>query len=358
MKKEKGKRKTANPRLFGSGPMQSAAGTLGTTIAGIPRRRPPFCPSNSSLLHIISPIQSPKFGLSSATVRASQISSLADSDGNNHKRVPNLQNFTVAKLLLNFAITNFLPIALVSGVVLGIAFPSLGCLAHKFGVSKLCTFGIFLISGLKLKGGETKAVSEAFPAVIFGLTSILLLGPFLAKVILQVQLAPQEFVTGLAIFCCVPTTLSSGVALTQLVGGNTALALAVTVVSNLLGILVVPFWISKLVADGFGVSIPIEQMSQHLIFTLLVPLALGKVLQNSSLDLARLVDHNNRTLSMTSIILLSLGAIGRLTTDVDANRRSKDGEEYFEGCESGEHCAIVFRSTYTCRSRREKWSNM
>jgi sodium/bile acid cotransporter 7 len=76
--------------------------------------------------------------------------------------------------------------------------------------------------------------------------SILLLSPFFSKLILQVQLAPQEFVTGmllntkvvvifilffltfcskllimmildtgLAIFSCMPTTLSSGVSLTQ-----------------------------------------------------------------------------------------------------------------------------------------------
>jgi sodium/bile acid cotransporter 7 len=78
--------------------------------------------------------------------------------------------------------------------------------------------------------------------------SILLLSPFFSKLILQVQIAPQEFVTGmllntkvavifyfilffltfcskllimmildtgLAIFSCMPTTLSSGVALTQ-----------------------------------------------------------------------------------------------------------------------------------------------
>ncbi|KAK4593358.1 hypothetical protein RGQ29_017464 [Quercus rubra] len=44
---------------------------------------------------------------------------------------------------------------------------------------------------------------------------------------------------GLAMFSCMPTTLSSGVALTHLAGGNSALALAMTVISNMLGILIV-----------------------------------------------------------------------------------------------------------------------
>ncbi|KAI3868883.1 hypothetical protein MKX03_036412, partial [Papaver bracteatum] len=52
-------------------------------------------------------------------------------------------------------------------------------------------------------------------------------------------------ISGLAVFSCMPTTLTSGVALTQLAGGNTALALAITVISNLFGILTVPLSISK-----------------------------------------------------------------------------------------------------------------
>ncbi|KAF9607456.1 hypothetical protein IFM89_035594 [Coptis chinensis] len=106
--------------------------------------------------------------------------------------------------------------------------------------------------------------------------SILIVSPFFSKLILLLQLAPQEFVTGLAIFSCMPTTLSSGVALTQLVGGNSALALAMTVISNLLGIFMVPFSLSKFIADGVGVSVPTEQLLRSLLITLLVPLVLGK----------------------------------------------------------------------------------
>lgn len=41
--------------------------------------------------------------------------------------------------------------ALVGGVVLGLANPTLGCLADKYYLSKVGTFGIFLISGQKVK---------------------------------------------------------------------------------------------------------------------------------------------------------------------------------------------------------------
>lgn len=201
---------------------------------------------------------------------------------------------------------NFLPLALVSGVALGLANPTLGCLADRYSLSKVSTFGIFIISGLMLRSGEIGAAAEAWPVGIFGLGSILLFTPLFSRLILQFQLQPQEFITGLAIFSCMPTTLSSGVALTQLAGGNSALALAMTVISNLLGILIVPFSISKFIADGVGVSVPTKQLLRSLVVTLLIPLILGKVLRESFKGVADFVDKNRKLISMISAIFLSL----------------------------------------------------
>ncbi|KAG5557017.1 hypothetical protein RHGRI_007311 [Rhododendron griersonianum] len=219
------------------------------------------------------------------------------------------------KNLLGFASNNFLPLALVGGVMFGLVNPSLGCLADRYYLSKFSTFGIFIISGLTLRSDEIGAAAEAWPVGIFGLGSILLFTPFFSKLILQLQLQPQEFVTGLAIFSCMPTTLSSGVALTRLAGGNSALALAMTLVSSLLGILVVPFSISMFIANGVGVSVPSEQLLRSLILPLLVPLLVGKLPlpvpvirsdSNCTAGLAVFVDQNRKLLSMISALLLGL----------------------------------------------------
>ncbi|WOL01601.1 putative sodium/metabolite cotransporter BASS4, chloroplastic [Canna indica] len=211
-----------------------------------------------------------------------------------------------AQPILDFAATNFLPLALLSGIALGLANPTPGCVAHRLSLSRFSTCGIFFISGIMLRSSELGAAIEAWPAGLFGLGSILLLSPFLSRLILQVQLTPQELVTGLAIFCCMPTTLSSGVALTQLVGGNTALALAMTVLSNLLGILIIPFSLSKLIGTGAGISVPTTQLFKSLIMTLLVPLIIGKVVRDSSKSMAKFVDQNRQSFSMISAICLSL----------------------------------------------------
>ncbi|RID74490.1 hypothetical protein BRARA_B01586 [Brassica rapa] len=120
------------------------------------------------------------------------------------------------------------------------------------------------------------------------------------------QLQPQELVTGLGIFCCMPTTLSSGVALTHLAGGNSALALAVTVASNLLGILTIPFWVSRYIAGGVGVSFPTDQLFRSLIVTLLIPLIIGKVIWETFKGFANFVDNNRKLFSRMNAICLSL----------------------------------------------------
>ncbi|KAL8257853.1 hypothetical protein R6Q59_029894 [Mikania micrantha] len=211
-----------------------------------------------------------------------------------------------AEPLLNFVASNFLPLALIGGVALGLANPSLGCFAHRYHVSKFSAFGIFFISGLTLRSEEIGAAAEAWPVGLYGLASILLFTPFFSRIILLLHLQPQEFVTGLALFCCMPTTLSSGVALTRLAGGNSALALAMTVISSLLGILIVPFSISKLIAGGVGASVPADQLFKSLVVTLLIPLIFGKVLRESFKGVADFADSNRKLLSNLNALLLSL----------------------------------------------------
>ncbi|XP_024317004.1 probable sodium/metabolite cotransporter BASS4, chloroplastic isoform X2 [Brachypodium distachyon] len=242
----------------------------------------------------------PPLRLRSLRAAAGEASPVVD-DGGKRATPPSL-----GAKVLDFARSNFLPLALTGGVAFGLLDPTLGCLAHKCSLSKYSTFGIFLISGLTLHTKELGAALEAWPAGLFGLGSILLFTPFLAQFIVQIQFFPHEFITGLAMFCCMPTTLSSGVTLTQLVGGNSALALAMTVLSNLLGIMFVPVSLAKYIGAGAGVSLPSEKLFKSLVNTLLIPLILGKVARETSKDIAEFVDGNRKSFSVISAVLLSL----------------------------------------------------
>ena len=51
-------------------------------------------------------------------------------------------------------------------------------------------------------------------AYVLGLISILLLTPLASKAVLMLPLQPYELAVGLAVFCCMPTSLSANIALT------------------------------------------------------------------------------------------------------------------------------------------------
>ena len=75
--------------------------------------------------------------------------------------------------------------------------------------------GIFIISGLGLRRGEAARALSAWGAILFGFASILFVTPLAALAVQRLPLGSPELTLGLAVFCCMPTTLSSGVSLTQ-----------------------------------------------------------------------------------------------------------------------------------------------
>lgn len=77
------------------------------------------------------------------------------------------------------------------------------------------TFGIFVISGLGLKRSQAVQALSSWQAALFGFISILLVTPLAGLAALRLPLHPPELAFGLAVFCCMPCTLSSGVSLTQ-----------------------------------------------------------------------------------------------------------------------------------------------
>ena len=55
--------------------------------------------------------------------------------------------------------------------------------------------------------GETMAALRSLPAVAYGLTMVLLVTPLFAPAVAHLPLQPPEMATGLAVLCCMPTTL-------------------------------------------------------------------------------------------------------------------------------------------------------
>lgn len=135
-----------------------------------------------------------------------------------------------------FLSSNFIPCGLVLAVIVGWLFPGPGVAAANADAGLAATVGIFVISGLLLQRGETAAAVRATAALAYGLLAILAVTPLAAFAMLRLPVQPPEVALGLAIFCCMPTTLSTGVTLTVASSGNAAVALLLTVASNMLSV--------------------------------------------------------------------------------------------------------------------------
>jgi sodium/bile acid cotransporter 7 len=181
--------------------------------------------------------------------------------------------------MLAFLKKQFLPLGLVSAALVGLLFPGPGLYMDGLPTQYAAVSVIFLISGLLLRTDEIRAAFSGWKATLWGCLSILLVTPALGTfVAFQLPLEPS-FQLGLALFCCMPTTLSSGIALTGQARGNVALALLLTVLSNAAGIFTVPFVLARLLGTMGQVELSAGELLVKLCYSILLPLALGKYLR-------------------------------------------------------------------------------
>ena len=191
---------------------------------------------------------------------------------------------------------NFLVIGFAFVLTLALAWPLPG---RELGTPKagdfpitqtVCIVVIFFISGLTLKTEDIKNALGAHVALAYGIVTILVVTPMLGFAIVQIPFEPVQFRYGLALFACVPTTLTSGVTLVTSAAGNGALALMLTVTTNVLGVFTVPFILNAVLnsapgADsgaGAGDAEMAEAASSlllKLVISIIVPMAAGKTVR-------------------------------------------------------------------------------
>jgi len=118
-----------------------------------------------------------------------------------------------------FALKNFLPLGFATAFIIGLAWPAPGKELGGVDVegwsffSSLLVCVIFIISGVTLSTSDIQEAMGAWQGALLGLCSILVITPFFGMIPMQIPFEPKEFQVGLAVFCMMPTTLSSGVAL-------------------------------------------------------------------------------------------------------------------------------------------------
>ena len=100
----------------------------------------------------------------------------------------------------------------------------------------------------------------------------------------------------------VPTTLGVGVSLARASGGNEGLALLLTVVSNMLGVLTVPLWLKAFFHDNddMNVGFSLVELLVRLIITVFIPSVLGKAMRELWPAAKRFANKHRTALSLFS----------------------------------------------------------
>jgi sodium/bile acid cotransporter 7 len=140
---------------------------------------------------------------------------------------------------------------------------------------------IFFASGLILKREEIRSGVGDVKGTLVAIAVIIMLAPLAASALNRLPLSPGLRI-GLFLVAVMPTTLTSGVVMTGAAGGNMAHALLITILSNALAVLTVPFSLSLLLGLGKEIeSVPIDRwgLMTQIALLVLVPLILGMALK-------------------------------------------------------------------------------
>ena len=189
---------------------------------------------------------------------------------------------------IGFLKANYFLLGMLGCIAAASAAPWLGCtggpLRPELTVNQIAIRAMFLISGLnlplaKLREAVTNmranALIQAFIFGVAGAAVAFVIGPALKAA----GILTPRLVDGLVVLACLPTTIGSGVALTQSADGNVAVSLFHAVFSNLAGIAITPALIfAYLGTSAGGVSSPTAAAAK-LVSTVLVPVVTGMAIR-------------------------------------------------------------------------------
>jgi len=147
------------------------------------------------------------------------------------------------------------------------------------GVStRVAVFLIFVMQGLSLathevrKGVVQYRLHTAIQVFIFVfIPALVFVGLFLSR-----RLFPYDLYMGFLFLAAVPTTISTSIVFTTEAGGASAVALFNASLSNILGVFIVPLWISLQVSQKTPIP-PLDTLILKIMFIILLPFALGQV---------------------------------------------------------------------------------
>ena len=137
----------------------------------------------------------------------------------------------------------------------------------------------FVASGVRM---ETKSLLSEIrngKGILFGLVSVFIVAPVVVVGISRIFSLSGDFSQGMSLIAAMPTTIASGIVITSLAGGNMALALCLTVISNLICPVTIPLVLKLLGGETNAINLPVAKMMWNLSKVIVLPFVLGQVIR-------------------------------------------------------------------------------
>jgi len=193
-----------------------------------------------------------------------------------------------------------LPLGIIIAIIFSLIIPYPGILVGKYYGISITVIAIFLVYGYTHDFKKLKRNKNILSILITATVVSLFLGPLLGLAVSYVML-PSYAMVGLIVVSSMPPTLSSGVVLTEVAGGNALLAIIITIFLNIIAIFVIPttlhFSLGSLDVSGLS---PFDLFIK-LSIIVLIPLIIGFCIKKIS------IKHiNNYTISLIPTICVIL----------------------------------------------------
>lgn len=181
-------------------------------------------------------------------------------------------------------------------------------LKARHGPDLVITF-IFFLSGLGLDGRLLKKGLSDATGTALALTIIFVISPLVAVALCALPL-PMELEVGLLLVAVMPTTLSSGVVMTNASGGNMAHALLITIIASTCAVFTIPIVLSWcLPAAGLSVgmfSVDRSRLMARIALFVLLPLFTGLALRFAGAIRNQAEQHKGKLSAISQVFVLMI----------------------------------------------------
>lgn len=169
----------------------------------------------------------------------------------------------------------FLPVGLLLAFLMAWFAPEPGRVLQQAGLVPWMVVTIFLINGYQTVLSQIPLSAKLRTTALMAILINLLISPFLGLATANLLALPSAAAIGLIVTATVPSTLSSGIVITQLAGGDGIKALFLTILLNLLGVFTIPLLLPVVLENAGNLDLSPWPLLKQLLIIVLVPFVLG-----------------------------------------------------------------------------------